>query len=547
MRRGPAIVIVTVLVASCASASGTAPPEAPTPAPTVAPTPGVVAEPIPGSIRLPTLTEPSGSSAVGLLVGGPSGITALADDRGATESIPTLLAGTADGATWTAYRTDADTWSRFTALADGPAGLLARAEPADTGVPFILASSDHGATWTRAVPLNEADVTTIVGGPVAYLLLGAVVGAAEPAATAWLTVDGTDLGPPIALPPSADPHGLALPDGFVVFDDGTSGSAPWLAVVTPAGATSLAAAGVSLAAGSSVPAAVVAGDRLVIVRQDEAGATAWATDATALRADSTFDRVTALDEALEGVSVVAGAAGATAAVLLAFDRSTFARFALTSRDGRAWARHAIAPGALGGGIERGLAATEAGFVAVGRVVSASAAADDLWRSPDGVAWELAPTPVGLPAAAPAGTCPPEPATIADLGAIEPAMAAACFGRQDLVIASLVGSCGGCGGTTRYTWIPDWLGGMYAPLYLSTEVVTSASGGGGYPAWPDPARDLTIPPERTRVRVTGHFDDPVAPSCRVVPAGAAVAALPSPDEAVAACRRAFVVTAIEVTR
>lgn len=545
MRLLTAVTAAALLVAACAAAPGTASPASPSPPSTVAPTPGSPADPTPEPILLPILPAPSGSSAVGVLVGGPSGVTALGAERGASESVPTLLAGTADGATWTAYRTDADVWSYLTTVADGPAGLLARAEPADTGVAFLLASGDHGATWTRGAPLAEADVATMVGGRDAYLLLGTIVGAAEPAATAWLSADGTSLGAPIALPPSGDPQGRALPDGFLVLDDGTSGSAPWLAVATAAGATRLAAAGVGLTAGTFLPAVVVVGDRLLVVRQDEAGATGWAAAAGGLHADAPFERVADLDGALVGASVVAGAANASGAVLLAFDRASLERFALTSPDGRAWTRHALPSDALGGGIERKLAATETGFVAVGRAVSAADAADTLWRSPDGATWELAPAPVGPPAVAPSGACPPPPATIAELGAMEAATAAACFSRKDLVLSASVGSCGGCGGTTPYTWIPDWLGGMYAPLYLASEDMTSASDGGGYPAWPDPARRLSIPPEGTAVVVTGHFDDPAAPSCRVVPTGAVVAALPPADEAVAACRRAFVVTAIEV--
>jgi len=89
-----------------------------------------------------------------------------------------------------------------------------------------------------------------------------------------------------------------------------------------------------------------------------------------------------------------------------------------------------------------------------------------------------------------------------------------------------------------------VGGEFAPLYLASDI-TLASGGAdtAAAAWPDPAHHVKIPPERTAVLVTGHYNDVAASTCRVFLDDALPGSLPSVDEAIMFCRRAFVVTDI----
>ena len=51
---------------------------------------------------------------------------------------------------------------------------------------------------------------------------------------------------------------------------------------------------------------------------------------------------------------------------------------------------------------------------------------------------------------------------------------------------------------------------------------------------------TLPTEGTPVELTGHFNDPVSPECRIIPSFVG-AELPPQSEAEAGCRQAFVVT------
>jgi hypothetical protein len=376
------------------------------------------------------------------------------------------------------------------------------------------------------------------------------------ASAAWLSSDGAHWSGPVDVPDFPNPsHAVALPTGFLLIDDGASGSPPRLAVVAASGVTTVPApelglrtGGMTWGDGPYIPTVVILSDQLFLVRQDPAGATLWRTSAASLGGDSRFSRVVGADALLLGASVVAGAAGSTGAVLLGFDRTTLARFALTSPDGVVWTRHELAAGALGGGISDLLIGTSTGYLAVGRAVTLAGAADDLWSSADGASWTPVDAPVGQPPAVDPGPCPARPSTLAALAKIGAAKAAGCFGRSDLTISAYVGTCGGCGGTSNYRWIPDWLGGMFAPLYLAADFATASTGMGDVgPAWPDPTRHLAIPPEKTPVTVTGHYEDPASASCRVVPFGASVASLPSVDEAVTSCRRSLVVTGIAVRR
>jgi hypothetical protein len=60
----------------------------------------------------------------------------------------------------------------------------------------------------------------------------------------------------------------------------------------------------------------------------------------------------------------------------------------------------------------------------------------------------------------------------------------------------------------------------------------------------PSAHLTPPTEGTLVEITGHFNDPVSPDCRIIPSLVG-AELPPVSDAAAGCRQAFVVTSFKV--
>jgi hypothetical protein len=573
-RRFTAVAAAAMLVAGCGASSGTPMPSTGTSAsasaasggatPGSTPAPAFSATPFSSLTAAPSVSPtPSGAAwnlaefgppaspfRISDIAAGTGGIAAFGmDEAGASF----LLTAPVDAATWSLRRADVPGPGRFAAVSYGPSGLHAAIAGEDDSL-VLARSTDRGATWTAVATIAGSGANRLVEGQAGSLLVGWRTVAGTGQSAAWLSSDGTRWTEPADLPDFPNPpHAVALPTGFLLFDDGSAGFAPRMAVVSTGGVVAVPAPEMGLGAnavtpgvGPYLPVAVVVADALLVVRQDSAGASLWRTGWADVGAASRFSRVDSSDAQLAGASIAAGAVGPSGAVLLGFDRKTFARFALTSADGAAWTRHPLAADALGGGISDLLVATASGYLAVGRSVTLAGAADDLWGSTNGVAWTHVQAPVGPPPVVTPGPCPSRPTTLAALAKIGAAKAASCFGRSDLTISAYIGTCGGCGGTTIYRWIPDWLGGMFAPLYLAADITTASTGMGDVgPAWPDPTRHLTIPPEKTPVTVTGHYEDPAASSCRVVPFGAIAGPLPSVDEAVMFCRRSLVVTAIAV--
>ena len=121
----------------------------------------------------------------------------------------------------------------------------------------------------------------------------------------------------------------------------------------------------------------------------------------------------------------------------------------------------------------------------------------------------------------------------------------CFGSADLELTGYLAPLGGLGGVSsgvQPTWLGEW-SGLESVLALKSHPLEGCDPAQGC-TWlflyaPD-ASVLPLSPDRW-VNVTGHFDDPVAQTCR---ATMNEPGFPSTDaEAIATCRSHFVVTAI----
>jgi hypothetical protein len=149
------------------------------------------------------------------------------------------------------------------------------------------------------------------------------------------------------------------------------------------------------------------------------------------------------------------------------------------------------------------------------------------------------------ASTPAG-CPAAPTTAAEMIHIGMFMAASCFGQSDLTVDGYTLDCGGCGGVDEYDRTPSWLA-MFIPAYFlgPNPGEPGIDPTAGFPFFVDPALGLTVPPPDTMVHVTGHFNDPIALTCQVVPKSGTSAPALDPNEVIASCQASFVVTAVSV--
>jgi hypothetical protein len=143
-------------------------------------------------------------------------------------------------------------------------------------------------------------------------------------------------------------------------------------------------------------------------------------------------------------------------------------------------------------------------------------------------------------------CPSAPTSAGEMLRIGTARAASCFGETELTIEGYTLGCGGCGGVDEYDRTPNWLAMMIPAYFMGPQ--PGAAGMDptlGFPVFVDPTLGLVFPPPDTPVRVTGHFNDPRAKTCQVVPMLGTSAPPLDADDVIAACQRSFVVTAATV--
>jgi len=141
------------------------------------------------------------------------------------------------------------------------------------------------------------------------------------------------------------------------------------------------------------------------------------------------------------------------------------------------------------------------------------------------------------------SCPTSPMTIDALAALAALEALHCFGSNEIVVTGTIDdTIGGYESPVQYS--PIWLAHPFAPPYF----LTTQSVGIGF--HPHPDGNLETPEAGDVVRVTGHYEDPAAPSCRafVDPevGGGAEDLLPNPALVVLTCRATFAWTDYEVT-
>jgi hypothetical protein len=153
-------------------------------------------------------------------------------------------------------------------------------------------------------------------------------------------------------------------------------------------------------------------------------------------------------------------------------------------------------------------------------------------------------------------CPPLPVDAATLIRLRDTTAFACYGRTTLSFDGFVPRTTGLGGVSAPVW-PRWLDPWAGGLLQATGDISSPNSGYGS----GPFLSVAVPPAlgicsslyeedpacplaphlNGWVRVSGHYDDPAALTCRI--AGTSYRNPPSRSDTVAACRARFVLSAI----
>ena len=124
-------------------------------------------------------------------------------------------------------------------------------------------------------------------------------------------------------------------------------------------------------------------------------------------------------------------------------------------------------------------------------------------------------------------CPTSPMTAESLGALQPLEALHCFGNSEIVVTGTVDPP--CCASDGPAYSPEWLGPQVA-------VLISAGTGNDIPFRVHPDAALEAPTPGDVVRVTGHYEDPAATTCRAAPLNPALVVL--------GCRSTFVWTDYE---
>ena len=517
--------------------------------PTPLPSPSTVASatPIPSATAsasatpLPLASIPQPAS-IQALIATHDGFLAIGSAPTASGDVNVLLSAPGDASRWQSIN-DPGFGRIFDAAAGSSSEIIVTNTKQDLSGTFKVWRSTDGQNWTLDTGwTTDASTAPVLatGGPAGFLILGTT----GPTSNVWTSSDGKTWAHAVIGP--AIEGAAVVNGGFLAYSQtdrkiyaSVNGTA-WQAVSSPVNASG----NQTISRVFSVGANVVA---LTCPVVEPSACSVWTSTLQGPAGSLSLRWKAASDpQVMGGYSVTAAAGTATRGFMWGYDLTTYGRVAWTSNDGASWSRTPLADAALGAGMPGRFAVGTSALVSVGWTEpSAVGVGRELWQSVDGLSWTPANAPMVPPAPqVPAGPCPAAP-TLQQLVDIGSAKAAACYGRTSLTIRAYSSDCGGCGGTGFPRHSPDWIavpGG--APWYVSTTATTPGGLGIRMGVWPLPSAHLTLPKEGTQVELTGHFNDPVSPHCRIIPYVAGTE-LPPVSVAAAECRQALVVTSFTV--
>ena len=472
--------------------------------------------------------------------GGDTGFVAVGIGAGmSNESLPALVASSADGHAWQTGNPPAGTNNGFV-LSWGPAGWLALTVNGNrSGSSAWVWQSQDGLSWTALGRLtDQVDIypSAMVGSDAGYLL--ATSGGRGADSTFWFSEDGTtwretaDAG--ISDTPWVRLAGGA--SGFYAWDaqgqagDGAPDAAysanarTWTPVSGgPDGPEAQAVAIGDRWVGTDIEAGT--GDRRMWVGVVDGNQLLWRREPD--------------DAAFLGAAVTTMVSDGRRAVAFGWDRST-ERPLVWIRDAATWTRSALPDGF--GGLPRIAAGGQAGVVVVGYRVTSRGQNPVFWYLEGDSSWAPEQDPL-LPVVADPSTdeCGPAPSTGIDFVVLDHSLAVACLGDAPITFRAWSVACPDCFGPAYGNGMPAWL----ATPGANQLALSPIKAFDGY--WNSVVLDPALPKDSTWagawLEVTGHFDDPRAQACRLTLSTDDELYYAGRQSVVDGCRQQFVVTAV----
>lgn len=452
-----------------------------------------------------------------------------------------LLASSAGGTAWRRTSLPSEAAANIGAAAWGSSGWImvtGNLSGTDAGTFW---RSDNGISWIALPAFDEPGIAPggVVASTAGYMM---TVIDTRPGGwyDAYFSVDGQawrESGFPVSSSENVTGWGVvAVPQGFLLWVTDVPGTR--LFFTTDGG--DWVATGPSLPGTANTPPLfAVAGDRIFAVLTDYATGAQSIWRASLPGPTLNWTRQSATEAALAETALTALVSDGSTFLLSGYDRSNVTPRLWRSTDGSSWKQ--IPGEALFGGVmPAAMAGSDAGFVGIGRVMTAAGPSPVMWHSPDGLGWSSEADPVlGLVQSSVIGSCPALPATQIDWLAIPGPVAAECFGDTPITFTGWLSASEGCGGYAPGTLEPAWLisiGATYEIMITPFEAEYSGCGSA--------ARHPTLsslPEKQQWVTLTGHYDDPAASTCRWSPDPLYPSAYDDPAALVQRCRGQFVAT------
>jgi hypothetical protein len=487
---------------------------------------------------------------INTIIAGPDGFVALVQPPGGPDSYePARTAISTDGASWRSASKSLVDLSNGGWIAWGPAGWLAVTYVTDGIIGRILIwSSGDGFQWTRLGMLAEIDghyVGQLLGNDDGYLLetfdgrggFGSGVG------TLWSSTDGQtwveSTDPVLDRGVSGERRIVALDDGFYLWD----------ANANPESSTLFAAYSADGQAWSELdngPDGVGLqltdfADGIVAIDLNRTSLAPRVWSAVVADGQVSWIRESAADAAFQGAIVRQLVSDGTRVYAFGWDLATDEPLVWTG-NGVNWVRSAL-PDAFGG-IPGLAAAGPGGVVVVGHRQTLRGDNPIFWHRTATGSWLPESEPIMAEVPDPTIDCQALPAEFLEYAVVDAAAVISCHGATPFTFRAFSVACSECSGTLDGNREPAWLlnpnqNQLFLAPFESLSNWTSTAVLGPSLIPPDPAWTGAW------LEITGHFDDPAAPTCRMQPQADSIQWWTGLQSLVDQCRMTFVVTDVKV--